>query len=179
MKCARCKLLVQAEFGKLEINDFVINGGKVEINEALTPEKFERLGLALHELQMEFSDDRNSILIDKIKHAITEISYQAGDSLKTNFSDQIRERLGYTYKYLNNKFSVVMDTSIKRYFLKLQIEHVKEILIYEDLSISQVAEKLNYSNVSHLSSQFKKETGLTPTKFRQLNRNQEKSVAKQ
>ena len=175
MKCSRCKLLVKSELEKLGFHDIKIKAGEVEVKEVFPDKKLHQLRLALHELQLELTDDADSILIDKVKNAINEISTISGDSLKVNFSDHISAQLGYTYKYLSTKFSAVTGITVKRYFIEQKIEHVKEMLIYEDLTISQIALKLNYSNVAHLSGQFKKETGLTPSQFRHLNRKLKKT----
>ena len=175
MKCARCKLLVKSELEKLGFHGINIKAGEVEVSEAIPDEMLSRLRSALQELQLELTGDKDSILIDKIKNAINESFTNSGDYLKINFSDHISAQLGYTYKYLSTKFSAFMGISVKRYFIKQQIEHVKEILIYEDLSLGQIAFKMHYSNVAHLSGQFKKVTGLTPTQFRHLNRKPNRS----
>ncbi len=168
MQCSRCKLLVKSELEKLDLYNINIKEGEVEIKETLPDEKLQRLTLALHDLQLELTDDRDSILIEKIKNAMNEISYNSVDWVNINFSDHLSSQLGYTYKYLSNKFLKVMGISVKRYFIKQQIEHVKEMLIHEDLSLSQIAFKMHYSSVAHLSTQFKKETGLTPSQFSHL-----------
>jgi AraC-like DNA-binding protein len=166
MKCVRCKLLVKSELEKLGLHDIRITAGEVEITGDFPEQMLQQLRQVLCDLGMELTDDKDTILIEKIKVAINEMIYDSSDRLITNFSDHISARFGHNYKYLSGKFRIFMGTSIKKYFIRQRTDHVKELLRFENLSLSQIAFKLHYSSVAHLSSQFKKETGQTLSNFR-------------
>jgi AraC-like DNA-binding protein len=176
MNCVRCKLLVRYELEKLGFQEFTIKVGEVEIRDSLTNEKRNKLLVALLELGMEQTDDKDSILVEKIKNVINELTESTGELPNNNFSNHLSTRLGYTYKYLSNKFSALMGTSIRKYLIKQKIERVKEALIHDNVSFSQIAFTTNYSSVAYLSNQFKKETGFTPSQFRLINQRKKKTT---
>jgi len=170
MVCVRCKLVVKAELEKHNYSEVFLHEEELAISENIAEEKLEKLKLLMQDLGFELINDNESILIEKIKKAINELVYQSEGGLRTNFSDYISEKLGYSYHYLSNLFSAVHGNSIEKYFIHQKIDRVKEILINEDITFSEIAFKTHYSSTSHLSAQFKKETGLTLTEFRNIHR---------
>jgi AraC-like DNA-binding protein len=169
MACVRCQLLVGEQLRKIGYNPTFTEPGEVEISEEITVDEKRNLRNTLGEIGVELIDDRESILLEKIRHIITDLVFDTGDGIKLNISHYISSQLGYSYKYLSTLFSSYYGSSIEKYFIHLKIERAKEILIHEKLTFSEIAFKLHYCNVAHLSSQFKKETGLTLTQFRQIN----------
>jgi AraC-like DNA-binding protein len=117
---------------------------------------------------LELLDDKRSILIEKIKNVITELIHYSDELPRVNYSDYISEKLGYDYTYLSNIFSEVKGTTIQQFIIINKIERVKELLLYDELNLTEIAYKLHYSSVAHLSNQFKKITGLSPSFFKQL-----------
>ncbi len=164
----RCKLAVKEVLRNLGLHFVVVDLGEVDIMEDLSPELRERLRQDLHESGLELMDDRKGILIERIKGAIVEMVHHADENLKMNFSEYLSEKLHYDYTYLANLFSEVQGTTIGQFIIAHKIERIKELIIYGELNISEIAWKMNYSSVAHLSNQFKKVTGLTPTHFKQL-----------
>ena len=178
MVCVRCKLVVKAELEKHNYTDVMLHEEELAISENIADERLEKLKTLMRDLGFELINDNEHILIEKIKKAINDLVYTNEDSLKSNFSDYISEKLGYSYHYLSNLFSAVHGNSIEKYFIHQKIDRVKEILINEDLSFSEVAFKAHYCSTSHLSAQFKKETGLTLTEFRNVHRRQKQIIGK-
>ena len=168
MVCIRCKMVVKYELDKLGLHHTRIELGEVEIKEDLSEEQLNDLNVALKSCGLELMDDKKSILVEKIKAIIIELVHYTDDMIKINLSDYISEKLNHNYTYLSNLFSEVKGTSIEKYYLEHKIERVKELLVYDELNISEIACKLHYSSVAHLSSQFKKMTGLTPSHFKNL-----------
>ena len=166
MVCVRCKLVVQSELEKHNFHDVMVIEEEMTINDNIAPDRLDQLKVLLHNLGFELINDNENILIEKIKKSISELIYDTGDSLKINFSDYISSKLGYNYHYLSNLFSAVHGNSIEKYYIRQKIDRVKEIIINEDLSFGEVADKVHYSSTSHLSAQFKKETGLTLSQFK-------------
>jgi AraC-like DNA-binding protein len=165
MKCVRCKLLVKTELEKIGLTDIPVKAGEIEVADDLDREKLGSLKAALSDLGLEITDDRDAILIEKIKLAILEIIDDTDEGMKMKISSTLSEKLGHNYKYLSHKFRTNTGIPILKYFIRQKTELVKELLIHEKLSLSQVAFRLHYSSVAHLSCQFKKETGETPTEF--------------
>ena len=161
-------MVVKSELEKLGIHCTTVELGEVEINDDVSPEKMEQLGIALKKSGLELMDDKKSILVEKIKTIIIELVHYTDDQIKINLSDYISERLNHNYAYLSNLFSEVKGTTIEKFYLAHKIEKVKELLVYDELNLTQIAFKLHYSSVAHLSSQFKKMTGLTPSHFKNL-----------
>ena len=170
MVCIRCKMVVKSELDKLGLHYKKVDLGEVDIVGDITPEQQDYLKTALLKSGLELMDDKKAVLIEKIKNVIIEMVHYAEEPPKTNFSDYLSGKLNYDYTYLANIFSEVTGTTIEKYLIGHKIEHVKELLLYDELSLSEISYRLNYSSVAHLSNQFKKVTGLTPTFFKQLKR---------
>lgn len=169
MVSTRCKLAVKEELKKLGLHFMVVDLGEVEIMEEITAEQREKLKIALLDSGLELMDDKRAILIEKIKNAVIEMVHHAGDDgIKTNFSDFLSAKLNHNYTYLANLFSEVQGTTIEQFIISHKIERIKELIMYDELNITEIAWKLNYSSVAHLSNQFKKATGLSPSHFKQL-----------
>jgi AraC-like DNA-binding protein len=164
----RCKMAVKEELKKLNLHFIVVDLGEVEIMENISTEQREQLKIALHDSGLELMDDKRAILIEKIKNAIIELVHHSDEVIKTNFSNYLSEKLNHDYTYLANLFSEVQGTTIEQFIISHKIERIKELMIYDELNISEIAWKMNYSSVSHLSNQFKKVTGLSPSHFKQL-----------
>jgi AraC-like DNA-binding protein len=168
MVSIRCKMMVKSELDKLGLHYTVVELGEADIRETLSPEQRDELAAALKRSGLQLMDDKKSILIERIKNVIVELIHYTDEALKVNFSDHLSEKLGYDYTYLSNLFSEVESTTIEHFIIKHKIERVKELLVYDELSLTEIAYRLHYSSVAHLSNQFKKVTGLTPTFFKQL-----------
>jgi AraC-like DNA-binding protein len=168
MVSLRCKMMVKAELDKLRLHYVVVDLGEVEVRENITPAQRDRLKTALLKSGLELMDDKKAILIEKIKNVIVEMVHYKDELPKINFSGYLSEKLGYDYTYLANLFSEVTGTTIEHFLIAHKIERVKELLIYDELNLTEISYKLNYSSVAHLSKQFKKVTGLTPTFFKKL-----------
>lgn len=164
----RCKMVVKKELASLGLHFIVVDLGEVEIMEDLSAEQREQLKIALAEWGLVLMDDKRAILIEKIKNAIVKMIHHSNETLKVNFSDFLSEKLKYDYCYLANLFSEVQGTTIEQFIILHKIERIKELIIYEELNITEIAWTMNYSSVAHLSNQFKKITGLSPSHFRQL-----------
>jgi len=172
MVCTRCKMVVKSELERLGFHDITVSLGEAEIKEEISVEQLAGLRTALKKTGLELMDDKRSILVEKIKTIIIEMVHFSDDQIKINLSDYLSEKLNYNYTYLANLFSEVKGITIEQFFLTHKIEKVKELLIYDDLNLTEIAWKLHYSSVAHLSNQFKKMTGITPTAFKNLkNRN--------
>lgn len=168
MVCIRCEMVVKSELEKLGLNYFSVRIGEANIKNNITSEQRDQLNFALKKSGLELLDDKKSILVEKIKNVIIELVHYTEDRLKTNLSDYLGDKLNYDYTYLANLFSEVKGTTIEHFFIIHRIERVKELMVYDELNLTEIAYKLNYSSVSHLSKQFKKVTGLTPSHFKQL-----------
>ena len=168
MVSIRCKMIVKAELANLGLHHILVDLGEVEIKENINQEMRDQLKIALLRSGLELMDDKRAILIEKIKNVIVEMVHYAEDQPKMNFSDFISEKLNYDYTYLANLFSEVTGITIEHYIIAHKIERVKELLLYDELNLTQISYLMNYSSVAHLSSQFKKVTGLTPTYFKLL-----------
>jgi AraC-like DNA-binding protein len=161
-------MVVKSELEKLGLHYLIVDLGEVELKESISQEQKDLLNLALKKSGLELMDDKKSMLIEKIKNIIVELVHYSDDQPKVNFSDYISERLNHDYTYLANLFSEVEGTTIEQFFISHKIERVKELLVYDELNLTEIAFKLHYSSVAHLSNQFKKVTGLTPSHFKQL-----------
>ncbi|WP_339813205.1 AraC family transcriptional regulator [uncultured Imperialibacter sp.] len=168
MVSLRCKLQVKEELEKLGLHYVVLDLGMVDVLEDITEEQREKLKLNLLKSGLELLDDKKSILIDRIKNVIIEMIHYTDELPKVNYSDYISEKLDYDYTYLSNIFSEVKGITIQQFIIMHKIERVKELLLYDELNLTEISYKLHYSSVAHLSNQFKKVTGLSPTFFRQL-----------
>jgi AraC-like DNA-binding protein len=152
----------------LRLHFIVVDLGEVEIMEDLNTDVLNELRSSLLEIGLELMEDQKAILIEKIKNVITEMIHNSDEVPKVNYSDYISEKLDYDYNYLSNIFTEVKGITIQQFIIVHKIERIKELIIYDQLSISEIAWKMSYSSVAHLSNQFKKMTGLTPTRYKQL-----------
>jgi len=168
MVSLRCKMMVKEELKKLGLRYVVIDLGMVEILEDITPAQREQLKVNLFRSGLELLDSKKSILIEKIKNVITEMIHYSDELPKVNYSDHISEKLDYDYTYLANLFSEVKGITIQQFIIIHKIERVKELLLYDELNLTEISRKLHYSSVAHLSNQFKKVTGLSPSFYKQL-----------
>ena len=164
----RCKIAVKEELKKLGLHFIVVDLGEVEIMENISREQWDQLKVALLNSGLELMDDKRAVLIEKIKNVITEMIHYSDNLLKMNYSDYISEKLDYDYTYLSNLFSEVKGITIQQFIIIHKIERAKELLLYDELNLTEISYKLHYSSVAHLSNQFKKITGLTPSHFKQL-----------
>ena len=164
----RCKMAVKEELKKLGLHFIVVDLGEVDIMETITLDQREKLKLSLLDSGLELMDDKRAVLIEKIKNTIIEMIHHSDEVIKTNFSDYLSQKLNHDYTYLANLFSEVQGSTIELFIINHKIERIKELIIYDELNITEIAWKMNYSSVAHLSNQFKKVTGLSPSHFKQL-----------
>jgi AraC-like DNA-binding protein len=164
----RCKMAVKEELKKLGLHFIVVDLGEVEIMENISGEQQEQLKIALLNSGLELMDDKRAMLIEKIKNTIIEMVHHTDETIKMNFSDFLSQKLNHNYTYLANLFSEVQGTSIEQFIISHKVERIKELIIYGELNITEIAWKMNYSSVAHLSNQFKKVTGLSPSHFKQM-----------
>jgi AraC-like DNA-binding protein len=167
MVSIRCKMIVKAELDKLRLHHLKVELGEVEVKD-ITDEQRNLLKSALSKAGLELMDDKRAILIEKIKSVIIEMVHYSEELPKTNFSDYLSVKLNHDYTYLANLFSEVTGITIEHFIIAHKIERVKELLLYDELNLTEISYRMNYSSVAHLSHQFKKVTGLTPTFFKQL-----------
>lgn len=160
--------MVRAELDKLRILYGNIDLGEIEIKQVLSQEQLMSLGTALLRSGLELMDNKKAILIERIKNVVIELVHYTADFPSIRKSDYISQKLQYDYTYLANIFSESLGMTIEHFIILHKIERVKELLMYDEKSLTQIAFMLNYSSVSHLSSQFKKVTGLTPTFFKNM-----------
>jgi AraC-like DNA-binding protein len=144
--------------------------------ETISSEQRALLTLSLHNSGLELMDDKRAILIEKIKNAIIEMVHYTNENIKINFSDFLSKKLNLDYTYLSNLFSEVQGTTIEQFIISHKIERIKELIIYDELNITEIAWKMNYSSVAHLSNQFKKFTGLSPSHFKLLKDNRRSPI---
>lgn len=176
MVSLRCKMLVKDELNKLGIKPEYVELGVVELHEDITEEQLEIFEENLKKAGLEILDDKKNILVEKIKSVIIEMVHYSDEMPKINYSDYISEKVGYDYTYLSNTFSEVKGITIQQYIIMHKIERVKELLLYDELTLTEIAHQLHYSSVAHLSNQFKKVTGLTPTYFKEFKQNRMRSL---
>jgi YesN/AraC family two-component response regulator len=168
MVCIRCQMAVKSELKKLGLHHTRVELGETEIMEDLSAEQLDNLNTSLKKIGLELLDDKKNIMVENIKNIIIELVYYNEDQIKTNLSDYLREKLNHNYTFLSTLFSEVKGTTIEKFYLSNKIEKVKELLVCDELNLSEIAYKLHYSSVAHLSNQFKKMTGLTPSHFKSL-----------
>ena len=168
MVCIRCKMVVASELEKLGIHYKNLEIGEVDITDSISEEQKHALDTGLRKLGLELMVDKRAQLIEKIKNTIVEQIHYTEGELRINFSDFLADKLNHDYTYLANLFSVVTGTTIQQFIIRHKIERAKELIIYDELNLSEIAWKLHYKSVQHLSSQFRKITGLTPTHFKEL-----------
>jgi AraC-like DNA-binding protein len=166
-------MVVKAAAEELKIPYTTIELGFIEVNEKLSESVLEAFKKKLLSAGLEVLDDKKSILIEKIKNVVIEMVHYADEFPKVNFSNYLSEKLGYDYTYLSNLFTEVKGTTIQEYIIMHKIEKAKELIMYNEMSIADIAYTLNYSSAAHFSNQFKKVTGLTPSFFKKLKKQRE------
>jgi len=176
MVCIRCQMVVKAELEKLGLPYVYVKLGEANIIGNIQPEQLEQLKVDLKKAGLVLMDDKKSVLVEKTKSAIIELVHYTEDQIKVNLSDYLSEKLNHDYTYLSNLFSEVKGITIEKFYLTHKIEKVKELIVYDELNLSEIAYKMYYSSVSHLSNQFKKFTGLTPTHFKMLKNKRRKTL---
>lgn len=176
MVCNRCIMVVRNELERFGLHPLSVDLGEAEINDDINEEEKESLDESLKQYGFELISDKKSRWIEKIKTSVVELVYQKEEPLKTTLSSYISDKLNHDYSYLSNLFSEVQGVTIEQYYIAQRIERVKELLVYDELSLSEIANELNYSSVSHLSKQFKKVTGLTPTHFKNIREKRRKPL---
>ena len=168
MVCIRCQMVVKAELENLGLHYMDVKIGEADIMEDILPAQLKQLDIGLRKSGLLLMDDKRSILVERIKNAIIELVHYSEEQIKMNLSDYLSEKLNYDYTYLANLFSEVKGITIEKFYLTHKIEKVKELIVYDELNLTEIAYKMHYSSVAHLSNQFKKITGLTPTHFKNL-----------
>jgi AraC-like DNA-binding protein len=168
MVCIRCKLVVKDVLTKLGLKYMNVELGEAELMESISSDQREQIRAGLLQFGLELMDDKKSVLIQKIKNVIIEMVHYSEEPLTINFSQFLSEKLNHNYTYLANLFTEAQGTTIEKFIISHKVEKVKELLVYNELTLTQIAYKLHYSSVAHLSAQFKKVTGLTPTFFKNL-----------
>ena len=169
MVSLRCKMIVKSALQNMHLHIATLELGEVElVEEELTAQQYAELRSALLGYGFELLEDKKSMLIEKIKNIIIEMIHYNDEPPMLNFSSYLSEKLDYDYNYLSNLFSEVKGSTIEHYIISHKIERAKELLVYNELTLTEIAEKLHYSNVAHLSNQFKKVTGLTPSFFKKM-----------
>ncbi|MEO7214756.1 helix-turn-helix transcriptional regulator [Mucilaginibacter sp.] len=168
MVCISCQMVVKYELEKLGLNLHTVEPGKVEIFEPVSADQILILKLALIRAGLELMDNKKNILVEKIVYAITEMIDYAHDELKTNFSHHLSEKLNHDYTYLANIFSETKGTTIEQFIILKKIQRVKQLICYNELNMTEISWKMHYSSVAHLSTQFKKITGITPSHFKHM-----------
>ena len=163
-----CKTIVKSEIKKLGLNPVLIELGEVEISDIIVREQRNQLNVNLQKLGLELLDNKKSMIIESIKNRIIELVHFTDKRLKVKLSFYLSDKLRYDYTYLANIFSENQGITIEQFFINHKIERVKELLVYNEISLTEIADKMQYSSVSHLSNQFKKIAGLTPSKYKQL-----------
>lgn len=176
MVCNRCIMVVRNELNRLGYKLVSVKLGEVTLDNEITPEDKKHIAESLLPYGFQLIDDKKSRIIEKVKNVIIDLVHFQDNKTQTNLSDVLSEALHLDYNYLSNIFSEVEGTTIEKYFIAQKIERVKELLVYDELSLSEIAFRLNYSSVAHLSNQFKKVTGLTPSHFKQVGENKRKPL---
>jgi AraC-like DNA-binding protein len=176
MVSQRCKMAVKEELKKLGLHFIFVEMGVVDIMEDISFEKREQIKTGLLGWGLELMDDKKAVIIEKIKMAIIEMVHNEDDLAKVNFSDFLSRKLNCDYTYMAALFSEVQGTTLEKFLISYKIEKVKELIMYDQLSLSEIAWKMHYSSIGHLSNQFKKHTGLTPSHFRSLKEKKEQVI---
>lgn len=168
MACLSCKVFVKDALLEMDIHSTKVELGEIETKEAVSEEEKLELNRKIRKVGLELLESKQGILIEKIRNVIVDYVYNTDEKEVINFSDLLSQKLNYSYTYLANFFSEVQATTIEQYVIALKIERIKELIIFGEDTLTEMAHKMHYSSVAHLSSQFKKVTGLTPSHFKQL-----------
>ena len=175
MVCIRCKMVVKSELEKLGIQWESVELGEAVVKDPVSPVQLKELNQELIKSGLEVMDDRKSQLIEKIKTIVIEQIHYAEEPLEIKFSDFLVSKLNYDYTYISNLFALTQGMTLEHYIIGHKIEKVKELLVYDELTVNEIASKMNYSSAAHLSKQFKKVTGLTASHFKKLKNERFKS----
>lgn len=178
MVCDRCKMVVRSELEKLGITVLNVDLGEVTLSSPLSDLQKIQIQKTLAPIGFEIIEDKRSRLIEQIKTLIIELVHYNDNDLKINLSDYLSEKLHHDYNYISNLFSEIEGSTIEKYFIAQKIEKVKELLVYDELTLNEIAFRLNYSSTAHLSSQFKKITGLAPSHFKTIKTNKRNPLDK-
>lgn len=176
MVCNRCIMAVRQVLEQMNIDVLSVELGEAQIANELTPDELATLEHSLKNLGFELISDRKSRLIEQIKNEIIYLVHHSDIILNTNLSTWLADRLHYDYTYLSNLFSEVEGTTIEKYYIAQRIEKVKELLVYDELTLAEIADALSYSSAAYLSSQFKKVTGLTPTFYKSIKETKRRNI---
>jgi len=168
MACLSCKVVVKEALEELEIECIKVELGEIETSEELTDTEKQKLNNKIKKVGLELLETKQGAIIEKIRQVVVDYVYRTEEKIITNFSDYLSKKLNYNYTYLANLFSEIEVTTIEQYVIAMKIERIKELIMFENLTLTEISYKLHYSSVAHLSAQFKKVTGLTPTHFKQL-----------
>ncbi len=168
MVCLRCRMVVKSELEKLGLYCISVEPGQVEVLGPLSDKQLQNFKIALLSAGLELIEDRKDILIEKIKTVVLDMIDDSDHPLKTNFSFYLSEKLDQDYTYLANIFSAVQGITIEHFIITNKIRRVKELIRSQELNLTEISWKLNYSSVAHLSTQFKKVTGITPSHFKHI-----------
>ena len=168
MICIRCQMVVRYELEQLGLKYAYVKIGEAEILGDIQPEQLELLNIKLKEAGLSLIHNKKTLLVERMKNVIIELVHYTDEEIKMNLSDYLSDKLDFNYTYLANIFSEETASNIEKFYLSHKIERVKELIVYDELNLTEIAWKLHYSSVAHLSTQFKKHTGLTPSEFRKL-----------
>ena len=168
MACESCKFVVKTELENLGLHPKHIDLGEADVKEKLTADQKKKFDTAIRKVGLQLTEHKEGLLLEKIKKVILEYVNNSGEKSNINFSDLLSKELNYSYSYLASYFSDMHASTIEQYIISLKIEKVKEMILFDDLTLTEIAHRMNYSSVAHLSTQFKKVTGLTPTHFKKL-----------
>lgn len=172
----RCKMAVKEILKKLGLHFVVVDLGEIDIMEDISGNKLQNFRLALSDGGFELMDDTKAILIERIINVIIQMVHHTEEMIKINFSDFLSEKLNHDYNYMSKIFSEVKGITIQQFIIVHKIEKIKELLLYGELNLTEISYRLNYSSVSHLSNQFRKVTGLSPSDFKHLKGNKRSSI---
>lgn len=176
MVSMRCKMLVTDKLQQLGLNYFTVDLGQINVLENISEQQLEQLKAELFKSGLELMDDKRAIIIEKVKNVIIDMVHHTDELPKSKFSVFLSEKLAYDYTYLANLFSQTEGITIQQFILNHKIERIKELILYNELSLKEISYRLNYSSAAALSNQFKKITGLTPSFFKQLKENRKKNL---
>lgn len=168
MVCNRCIMVVENELEKVGLKASLVKLGEIELSQHPSEEQVRNFTNAIQPLGFELIDDKKSRIIEQIKNNIIQLVHYEDNDSKLNLSDVLSSKINHDYNYLSNLFSEIEGTTIEKYYIAQKIEKVKELLVYDELSLSEIANRLNYSSVAYLSNQFKKVTGLSPSHFKKI-----------